>query len=69
VIASLSETLARYRWLVFYVFVVLVFAHETFSQFTAPHHTIYRLIASAMSVIGALAGAVFAWLEYREIRK
>jgi len=66
---SLGAAIFRYRWLGFYVFVIVVFVHETFSQFTAPHRTVYRLVASAMSVTGVLAGAFVAWREFRGIRK
>jgi len=63
------KAILRYRWLAFWLLVVFLFTRETFSQLDAPHRTIYRVIASAMSVMGALFGAIMGWREFRQLRK
>ena len=51
-------------WLVFYIVMLVLFAQSTYQYAHAPH-TVYRVIAAAMSVIGIILVSLKAWILIR----
>jgi hypothetical protein len=51
-------------WLVFYIVMLVLFAQSTYQYAQGPH-TVYRVIAAAMSVIGLILVSLKAWILIR----
>jgi hypothetical protein len=51
-------------WLVFYIVMLVLFTQSTYQYAQVPH-TVYRVIAAAMSVIGLIFVSGKAWILIR----
>jgi hypothetical protein len=51
---------SEHGWLVFYIVMFVLFAQSIY-QFVQVPHTVYRMIATAMSIIGLVLVSAKAW--------
>ncbi len=53
-------------WLLFYILMLVLFAQSAY-EFGPSPHTVYRVIAMAMSIIGLIFSFVKVWGYLREL--
>ena len=60
----MHEWQGKWGWVLFYILMLVLVAQSTY-EFAQSPHTIYRVVAAAMSIIGLIFVSVKLWVGLR----